>query len=98
MYVKGVEEVVEPDRVERDRLPDLGADRRRVAGPRAAVDALEVRPQPGDRRRERVHEEHFLDVWRGLALLPDHDRSEEAARRVDRRVRAVVVVRPDPDG
>ena len=59
---------------------------------------LERARQAGDRRQERVQEQHLLDVGRLGAALADDDRAERAAERVERVVRAVVVVRPHADG
>jgi hypothetical protein len=80
-----------------DVLAGARLDRRRVAGVAAALDRLERAAHAGDRRQQLVQEQDVLDVGRLGAALADHDRAERAAERVERVIRAVVVVGPDAD-
>ena len=93
--VEGVEVAVHADHVHGDPL----ADRARIVG----VLPADVRPLMQWNRRgmpvtcggNAVQEQQLLDVRRRRALLADHDPAEQAAQRVERVVRAVVVVGPD---
>src|SRR3954470_4306451 len=60
MHVEGVEVRVAADHVQGHVLPDLRADRRRVARGHAAVEALHGSLEARDLRHEVVHHEHLF--------------------------------------
>src|SRR5918994_4420282 len=74
--VEGVEVVVHAERVDLHVLAHARGQRRRVPGIGAPVDAVEVRLQAGDRRRQLMDEQRVHAVRR-LGALRGHDDGAE---------------------